>query len=641
MLEPQSRRLLLEALQPPINFRLDWAVGTTYSLDLTALLAAPVAFAFSDWQGRDGRPVLDPLALLKAVRQYANRICLFHQAGKIHVPNAYQPLLADLEDAIVPAEAPLGGNFHPKIWFLRYFGDDGSVIYRCLCLSRNMTFDRSWDTMLCLEGPLRDRANAFSRNHPLGRFAEELPGMAQQLLAPGWKKRIEQLAYDIRRVEFEVPAPFEDMSFHPLGIDSQPTWPFPQRMDRLLVVSPFADDRFAEDLAEYEIPIDLVSRAESLGCLKPSSLGCFEKLWTLDDTAEPEAADVEAPEEEQTADVELASAEGQAPIPLAGLHAKLYVADAGWNAHVWTGSANATNAAFRRNVEFLIELQGKKSRCGVAAVLGRTGSTSCRQATSLGDLLQPYAPDNGESAESEEERAFKHAADLLSRQVAKASPVARCIALADPDCFELTLHPSNPTKIKLPSGWYLQARPISLPDPHYAKVNLLGEQWVRFTSVSLLGLTAFFAFQVSSPDGRFQTTFVLKVPLENAPDHRNEHILRHLLGDRDRLMRFLLLLLMDHGARDFAGLLNGSAPKGGKGGTVVAMFDSTLLESLLRAIDREPERIDQVAEVIADLEKTPEGQSLLPTNLAAIWDPIWRTRQKQLLAAKKRPVPRN
>lgn len=132
MLEPQSRRLLLQSLQPPEGYRLDWAVGTTYSLDLLALLSAPVAFAFSDCQDGDGRPVVEPLALLKAVRQYANRTCLFCQAGKIHVPRTYQPLLADLEDSIVEANAPRGGSFRPKLWFLRYLAEDGAVQLRFL-----------------------------------------------------------------------------------------------------------------------------------------------------------------------------------------------------------------------------------------------------------------------------------------------------------------------------------------------------------------------------------------------------------------------------------------------------------------------------------------------------------------------------
>ena len=47
MLEPEGRQPLLDALKPPPGFVLDRAVGTSYSLDLLALLTAPLAFARS------------------------------------------------------------------------------------------------------------------------------------------------------------------------------------------------------------------------------------------------------------------------------------------------------------------------------------------------------------------------------------------------------------------------------------------------------------------------------------------------------------------------------------------------------------------------------------------------------------------
>jgi hypothetical protein len=74
MLEPEDRRLLLESLRPPEGYVLDHAVGTTFSLDLLALLTAPLAFTFFDWEGREGENCADPLALLESVRRHANRI---------------------------------------------------------------------------------------------------------------------------------------------------------------------------------------------------------------------------------------------------------------------------------------------------------------------------------------------------------------------------------------------------------------------------------------------------------------------------------------------------------------------------------------------------------------------------------------
>ena len=48
MLQPDTRRLLTDALRPPSGFHLDAAVATTYSLDLVSLVLAPLAMAAHD-----------------------------------------------------------------------------------------------------------------------------------------------------------------------------------------------------------------------------------------------------------------------------------------------------------------------------------------------------------------------------------------------------------------------------------------------------------------------------------------------------------------------------------------------------------------------------------------------------------------
>lgn len=54
--------------------------------------------------------------------------------------------------------------------------------------------------------------------------------------------------------------------------------------------------------------------------------------------------------------------------------------------------------------------------------------------------------------------------------------------------------------------------------------------------------------------------------------------------------------------------------------------NATLLEALLRSLSSDPARIDQVARLIADLRKTPEGTDLLPEGLDEIWEPVWAAR---------------
>jgi hypothetical protein len=150
MLAPADRHTLLELLRPPPGAVLDRAVGTTFSLNLDALLVAPAAFALFE-TGEEQVGDLEPLGLLDALRRNADRITLFCQAGQIAPPPAHRRLLAYLEDTVVPVAAPRGGVFHPKVWVLRFRGDDGTVSYRFLVLSRNLTYDRSWDSALRLE----------------------------------------------------------------------------------------------------------------------------------------------------------------------------------------------------------------------------------------------------------------------------------------------------------------------------------------------------------------------------------------------------------------------------------------------------------------------------------------------------------
>lgn len=75
MLAPTERSLLLDHFRPPDGYRFDSALGTTYSLDVVALMMVPLAFTFLDIETAAGDPVDDamaPRALLEALRRYAS-----------------------------------------------------------------------------------------------------------------------------------------------------------------------------------------------------------------------------------------------------------------------------------------------------------------------------------------------------------------------------------------------------------------------------------------------------------------------------------------------------------------------------------------------------------------------------------------
>ena len=355
MLDPRERELLLESLRPPEGYRLSGAIGTSYTLDLIALVTAPLAFTLHDWEDEEGSTVSSPLALLESVRRHSEMITLFCQAGEIKVPPPTQRLVAYLEPCIAEVNAPHGaGVFHPKIWLLRYTRNDEPVRYRFLCLSRNLTFDKCWDSILSLDGELIERKNAFAANHPLSEFIGALPSLAIRPLAESRNALVTRMADEVRRVRFELPSGVDEVVFWPMGFDSRNRWPFSASRRPMLVMSPFLSSSMLAEVTEDRSDCVLVARPDELAKLTAQAIGSFSRVYTLDPTAE----DLGAGEQSD-------GSQG-----LAGLHAKLFVEDDGWNASVYTGSANATDAAFNRNVEFLVQLRGRSLTSGSPRSLG-------------------------------------------------------------------------------------------------------------------------------------------------------------------------------------------------------------------------------------------------------------------------------
>lgn len=608
MLHPRDRRLLLGALRPPTGYELDCAIGTTFSLDLLALLTTPLAFTFFDLETQDGRPTADPLALLEAVRRHADRITIFCHAGRISVPAKHRLLFGYLEELVIEVMPPKSQKaFHPKVWVLRFVVPDEPVRYRLLCLSRNLTFDRSWDTILVLDGELTDRVYAFGDNHPLGDFVAALPDMALRQPRDEVLDRIDLLQYEVRRVRFELPPEFEEVTFWPLGLTRRRTWPFTGRTDRVLVISPFVSEGTLSRLVEGCEERILISRLESLDAADPACLDRFDNVYVLSPAANVEERD--DPDEDS----------GGEPT-LTGLHAKVYVADAGWDARVWTGSANATDAAFNGNVEFLVELRGKKSRCGVDALLARGEDGFI-------GLLESYTPDLEEEPVDEVQRELEARLEDARRVLAASGLVARATWADEEQEFQLVIESQEGKTLDLPQGVRARCWPISLAEQKGVDIETGGHTVADLGRVSFEALTSFFAFhlKVTSEGRAASIRFVLNLPLRGAPDGRQEGILRSLLQSRQRVLRLLLLLLAEDvwDMRDVV-TVGGSDSTWRDGGEV------PLFEKMMKALDRDPRKLEQIAGLVATLREGPEGEDLLPEGFEGVWQPIWTVAQARL-----------
>jgi hypothetical protein len=623
MLEPAERKLYLEALRPPPGYRLDRAVGTTYSVDLLSLLAVPLSFAQLDWaDDRDGL-LADPVSLLRSLREHAGRITLFCQAGRIAMPARRHPLFTYLEPMLVEATAPHAkGEFHAKTWLLRFVGEDAlSVRYRFLNLSRNLTTDRSWDTVLTLEGDLQQRVNAIGDNHPLGEFIEALPGLARRPVPDATAKELAELAREARRVRWEPPDPFEKIAFFPLGIDGHRGLDLEtEAASKLLIVSPFLTQAFLEEVAVAGENY-LVSRQESLDELGTGALARFKKTWVLDDGAdlEAQAASEEEPPIESAPAQTAGDAEREPAEDPRGLHAKLFVVERGWDVEVLTGSANATSAAFERNVEFLVQLTGKKSKVGLKALLGEGGTDGLL----FGSLLQAYQPPTEPPPTNAAAAANEKAVEAARRALSRATLGLKAKPSTTDGLYDLELALSS--KLELLATVQGRCWPSSLRAPEeWNAATLASEHALNFARLSLQQLTAFLCVELAAGEGedRRVVRFALAVPLEGAPSDRLDQVLAAILAEPGQFLRFLTFLLQDDGAETVAADLIRPVDHGGAAERRPHPY-MPLLEDLLRVASRSPERLREVHRLVEDLRKTPLGRKVLPQGFEEVWGAVW------------------
>lgn len=609
MLDPYNRRLLMDALQPPDDYSLDFAVGTTFSLDLIALLTAPLGFTRFELQESQGAEIAesDLHLLLKTIREFADRITIFGQAGQIAVPPGNRPILQMLEGMIVQVVPPTPKRvFHPKVWALRFTHTDAPVVYRLLVMSRNLTFARSWDTILVLDGVLQDRANGIAANKPLADFFGALPGMATQTATSVVRARVKQLQEEIRKVKFDCPPGIDELSFHPMGIPGVSTRPFDMAARRTCVISPFLTAGRLLELSKDGSNHILVSRLDSLRKLNAAQLKGFDEVYFMDPDAVIEAeraSDAEADPFNEGAD----------------LHAKTYVIEEGRVAHIVTGSANATNAAFDGNVEFLVRLSGKKSDLGIDCLFSQEEKG---KSPTFKSMLRKFEPLEAADPVDQLDEMLDEVLEQARTAIASLAWTATVSREGEDKGSRIVLATGVPIAID-PRVDPVRVRPILLGEARAVSISADGT--AVFHDVSDEAITAFHAFEVTVTEAgqSRMCRFVVKVELIGAPTDRRERLLRSMLRDRRQVMRFLMMLLGDD---DMFGTVDPGTP-GVDGRPTRGKFQTddgdVLLEPLLRALDRDPSRLAQVESVIRDLESGEDADSLIPGRLREIFDPIW------------------
>lgn len=399
MLDMANDRLdYLELLRPPKDHRLEYAVGTTYSLDLGALLGACMSLAGIDSE-TDPR-CANRVALFSALETVQDRIALYCEKGHIKNDAGFGRLSILLERMIhqVVVKKPSGGksdgtaSFHPKVWIVDYRSvKTKKHLYRLLILSRNLTFDGSWDVVACLEG--YDDGKTVTESESIAAFLDYLRQRRGIDNDKGNREEMRKLIKRISSVRFEVDANyfdnFEFMPFVPADstkndrlLNSAKTSLLSLGFDKVLIVSPFLGNRGPveifiqnwEETKKQSGEFYLISRQRALDELSPSIRNryhCYTpQNWLADVDLEQNAFDMETDTIVAT-DTDKAIKQTTSPVidtnevdeslasQYSDLHAKMYFTEGAGGRNLYLGSLNASYNGIQNNVEVLVRFHVK------------------------------------------------------------------------------------------------------------------------------------------------------------------------------------------------------------------------------------------------------------------------------------------
>lgn len=167
----------------------------------------------------------------------------------------------------------------------------------------------------------------------------------------------------------------------------------------------------------------------------------------------------------------------------------------------------------------------------------------------------------------------------------------------------------------IPEGVEVRVWPVSLKEDQAAlfQSNLSWE-------VPLERLTAFVAFRLSADADVDDVRFVLKLPASGMPEGRVAQVLRGLIDSPEKFLKFLRALLS--GLEGLVGWAEAEGAGAWAGDWGEGFDAEPLLEDLIRAAARDPDRLGPIRRLITDLQDSPEGESVVPNDFLEIWDVV-------------------
>ena len=600
MLNPNNDRLDYgQILASPAGYYLDFAVGTTYSLDLDALVGASLALGLSE--ETDSELMNNPVCLLEALRGTGDKVALFCEGSQIHLPNRANSLYILLEKMVFSVRTvkkhgmAAYPSFHPKFWLIRYKNKANSFKYRVIVLSRNLTFDRSWDITYVMDGEMSE--DSTEKNEPICDFLRYLIShLPSDENGKEKAKGIRSLIRDLPNVVF-APAEkeFFDYEFIPNGVKKQSggfyqvndTPLFKDTFHEIMIISPFLsgsvirsfNDRNANSLIK-DARYMLITREMSLGRLKPEDVSNF-KIYTMRDAV---------------IDGETVISEDSQEIQKQDIHAKIYMVRKYSSSDLYLGSLNASHNAVYGNVEFMICLRSKNR------YLNMDKLTASLFGSEKDESDNPFQEVTIQNAIIDEEDEQTKVLDAVIKDINRCNRSAH-VQQEEDDFYSINVHfEAYDTK-----KYHIAVRPLLSERKEDFQEDIV------FTQLSMTQLSEFYVISVS--DGERTIERVLIIPTEGLPENREKAVVSSVVSNRDCFYRYIAFLLGDDAILSVLES-NVAAEENGSSVNKQAYHVPALYEKMLQTAAVAPEKFKG----IEYLMKTISEDGIIPDDFKKLYE---------------------
>ena len=577
------------------GFVVDYAVCTTYSLDMPTLLSVPFMLGSMTEVSESSMP--PPHIILESINRSADKFVVFCNAGCIAVPQSNSNVYALLEKSIVQVALGDKGkgfvNFHPKLWVIKESNPQtGERQIKLVVLSRNLTCSNDLDVVCELTakvGKEKVSAEKFLKHKPLVDFLKWLQCKREKAI----KDKIDAICKDIECIEkFDLNDTFVDYSFYPMGIngyngvDQCLEGSILEGALQMLVISPFVDEWCLGKLCSISVASKtLITRYSSLTA--PLMAKYNNESGFKDGIYVPK--DVLTDEEGKDIAVDL--------------HEKVYFVQKRNGCHLYLGSTNATKNGFGRNVEFLLHLQFAKGRISYdsyrGALINDTSESLFESVTAPPDTVA-----DTKAADSEQ---------VLRMVIAAIESASFC---QDGDGYNVAIKCKELVLADTVSIYPLgdESKRVSL------SCN------VEFKGIALDRLSQFYVIEVGD------IKRVIKVETTNMPKDRDDAIFRSVIKENE-FFSYISFMLAENGEQYLhENQLQGKGLAQWETSGSEPVIYSSLYEDMVQMAYNNPARIDDIRTVI---DRLGADSDVVPVEFKNMYDKFLEAVEKIKKLKKK------